>query len=187
MSELSWRKTFREIVEQIVDGINCGWNHLRVIRDFDASDDEGELILNEMMAAVVSKFESCTLESILLLIQYSLQLPYIENSCFFIDALMKKFETRKLLDSRQGMLLWSHAKFSKEEQSNWKDVSQKQLGNSAPMSWTNCQSTNSSTFSITKNTSRTRTRETSMNCIKEIGICVPLCQSLFSGTARKRI
>jgi hypothetical protein len=62
------------------------------------------------------------LENTQLLIQYSFKLPSILNNCFLIDAMFKRFEDLELLDSKQGMLLWSHVKYTMEEQSHWKKV-----------------------------------------------------------------
>jgi hypothetical protein len=70
--------------------------------------------------AVVGKFETFTMEETFLLIKYSMELPNVGNSCVFMDTLMKMFEDRKLLCSEQSLQLWSHAKFTMEEEPGWK-------------------------------------------------------------------
>jgi hypothetical protein len=103
----------RMIISRIVKGI--------VEKDYSISIYvEKELdLLDENMATIVQEFSTGSLENTLLLIQYSIKLPYIENSCFLIDALLKELEKRELLDSMQAMHLWAHAKRTKEEEPNW--------------------------------------------------------------------
>jgi hypothetical protein len=75
------------------------------------------------VSEVVSKFETGTLESTVQLIEFSVKLPNIESSCFLIDALLiKLLKSQTLLDSIQGLYLWSHVKFIVEEEPNWKHL-----------------------------------------------------------------
>jgi hypothetical protein len=115
---------FGRIVEQVAEGVKKKDYSLSIeINEIDAkSSYSGKRILNEVVAAVVQKFETFTLANTLLLIQYSMGLPKIENCCFLIDALLKELESRSLLDSEMALHLWSHAKHVKEESSIWKGV-----------------------------------------------------------------
>lgn len=66
-------------------------------------------LLNNNMTLIVSQFTN-TLENTLLLIQYADKLPYIENICYLIDALLLKLEKGHLLETQQAMHLWVLAK-----------------------------------------------------------------------------
>jgi hypothetical protein len=61
-------------------------------------------------------------DTTLLLIQFSMQLPRVENCCFLIDALLKAMENRLILHSELAMQLFVHAKFVVEEAPSWTDV-----------------------------------------------------------------
>jgi hypothetical protein len=91
--------------------------------DDNPSKNIGRFIMAEIVTEVVRKFETCTLEDTLLLVQYSLKLPRVASSCFLVHALLGVLEANSVLDSIQGMLLWSHAKYTKEEDSKWLLVS----------------------------------------------------------------
>jgi hypothetical protein len=114
---------FRTSVDQIVRTVKKG--------DFSQSNKmnkmmkmiaDSDVIFNEVVTAVVSKFETFTLENTLHLIQFSEELPLFENSCVFMDALMKMLEARNLLCSEQGLQLWAHAKYTMEEEPGWMNV-----------------------------------------------------------------
>jgi hypothetical protein len=113
---------FQRILEQIVEGIKK--KDYSLIRKIDEMCDfkEGELVMNEVVTAIVSKFETCTMENVVLLVQFSMMLRSFENSCYLIDALMKALEAGLLQDSEIAMQLWVHAKYTKEEQPNWDKV-----------------------------------------------------------------
>jgi hypothetical protein len=114
---------FQAIVKKIVEEVKSEEYSLQTnINKLDKSEVEVGLILNEVATAVVGKFESFTLENTLLLIQYSRNLRTINSRCFLMDALLKKFKARRLLDSEQSLQLWAHAKYTVEEQPNWKNV-----------------------------------------------------------------
>jgi hypothetical protein len=108
----------RKLISRIVKGIKE--------KDYSISiyvaDELDSALLNDNMATIVQEFSTGSLENTLLLIQYSWGLPYIPNSCFLIDALLKELEKRELLDSMQAMHLWAHAKYTKEETPNWAKV-----------------------------------------------------------------
>jgi hypothetical protein len=80
-------------------------------------------IMHEVVTAVVIKFETITFEETQLLIQYSSKLPFLGNCCVFIDVLMKMLEARRMLTSEQSLQLWSYAKYTTEEQPNFKNIS----------------------------------------------------------------
>ena len=116
---------FQTIVDQIVEGVKKeDYSLQQKINGLENMPEKvKELIMNEVVPVVVDKFETLfTLENTLLLIQYSEKLPFFVNSCFLINALMKMLEARKMLSSEQGSQLWSHAKYTMEEQPNWKNV-----------------------------------------------------------------
>jgi hypothetical protein len=108
----------KKIISRIVKGIDE--------KDYSISiyvaEELDKALLNENMVTIVQEFFTGSLENTLLLIQYSQGLPYIDNSCFLIDALLKELEKRQLLDSMQAMHLWAHAKWTKEETPNWPNV-----------------------------------------------------------------
>jgi hypothetical protein len=116
---------FQTIADQIADGIKKDDYFLqsKINKMSYITYRMGHFILNEMVPVVVGKFETITLEETLLLIQYSIKLPAFGNSCLLIDALMKMFEDRKMMDSEQSLQLWSYAKYTMEEHANWKYVS----------------------------------------------------------------
>jgi hypothetical protein len=75
-------------------------------------------LLNDNIGKIVQEFfKGTTIQDFLLLIQYSLRLPYMSNQCFLIDAVLKELEKRKLLESVQAMHIWAHAMYQKKEQS----------------------------------------------------------------------
>jgi hypothetical protein len=90
-------------------------------------------ILDDNMATIVQEFYTGTLENTLQLIQYSTNLPHIQNKCFMVDALLKELEKRNLLDSIQAMHLWAHAKDAQDAFPNWPatEAIAKELCNSA--------------------------------------------------------
>jgi hypothetical protein len=116
---------FQTIVGQIVEGVKKEDFFLQSkISEMRKTATVGvDLIMDEVVTAVVDKFKTFNFEETQLLIQYSTKLPFLGNFCIMIDALMKIFEARNLLDSEQSLLLWSHAKYTMEEEPNWKDVS----------------------------------------------------------------
>jgi hypothetical protein len=96
----------RKIISRIVKGIeekNYSMS-IYVAKELDVA------LLNENMTKIVREFYNGTSKNTLLLIQYSRRLPYIENQCFLIDALLKELENSKLLDSESSMYLWALAK-----------------------------------------------------------------------------
>jgi len=112
---------FQTIVNQIVNCVQKGdFSLSNKINKISNMVGEVYLNMNEVVTAVVSKFETFTLEDTLLLIQFSVNLPALGHCCIFIDALMKMFEAHKLLTSEQSLQLWSHAKFTMEEETGWK-------------------------------------------------------------------
>jgi len=115
---------FQTIVGRIVEGVKKEDFSLQIkISEMRKTAMVGvDLIINEVVTAVLDKFKTFNFEETLLLIQYSTKLPFLENCCIMIDVLMKMLEARKLLGSKQAFLLWSHAKFILEEQPNWKDM-----------------------------------------------------------------
>lgn len=80
-----------------------------------------ESVLDDNIATIVREFFTGTLESCVLLLQYSQQLCYFSNRCFVIDALLKELEKQQLLNSEQAMHLWAHANFTTED-TNWTRV-----------------------------------------------------------------
>jgi hypothetical protein len=115
---------FESIVGQIVDEVkNEDYSLSLEINEMKRMAAGVDLIINEVTIAVVDKFDVFTLENTVLLIQFSLKLPDIENCCIFIDALMRNFEARMMMDSEQSLQLWTHAKYTMEEQSKWKNLS----------------------------------------------------------------
>jgi hypothetical protein len=81
-------------------------------------------LLNENLVTVVREFCTGTLENTMLMMQFASNLPNIENQCLLIDTLLLELENRQLLGLEQGMLLWSFAKFTKDEQINWQNVAE---------------------------------------------------------------
>jgi len=114
---------FQRILEQIVEGIKKkDYSLIGRIDEMDDYSNEGELVMNKVVTAVVSKFETLTMENVVLLVQFSMKLPSIANCCYLMDALMKALEAGLLQDSEIAMQLWVHAKYIKEEQPNWDKV-----------------------------------------------------------------
>ena len=179
---------FCRIVEQVGVGIEKKDLSLSIeINEIDTmSSYLGKRILNEVVAAVVQKFEPFNLANTLLLIQYSMALPKIQNCCFLIDALVTKLESRSLLDSNQALHLWSHARYVKEESNNWKDVrADVQSRSSAPTPWTNWPSTSPTTSCITRSLSSTEMARKLTICTIKIGIFVPSCVNSSLGTTSR--
>lgn len=79
-----------------------------------------ELIDNEMVT-IVEEFYTGALDNTLQLIQYSNNLPHIQNKCFLVDAFMKELEKRQMLSSEQAMHFWAYARCITEEP-NWPRV-----------------------------------------------------------------
>jgi hypothetical protein len=115
---------FYTIVGQIAEGLKTEDFSLqeKINELSDISSINDNLIMNEVVTAVVSKFKTFNLNETLLLINYFVKLPDIESSCVFVDVLMKTLEARKLLCSEQSFQLWSLAKYTMEEEPNWKDM-----------------------------------------------------------------
>jgi hypothetical protein len=113
---------FERFVDRIAEGVKKNENSLSdKIYEMDESV-ECELIGSETIVAVVGKFEACTLEQTLLLIQYSIHLPRLKKQLCFINSLLRNLEARNLLDSELSLHVWVHAKYIKEEDPDWKDV-----------------------------------------------------------------
>jgi hypothetical protein len=62
------------------------------------------------------------LEHTLLLIQYSILLPRVDNRCHLVNALWKALEAQKLDDSEQALHLYAHVKYIEEEEADWKQA-----------------------------------------------------------------
>jgi hypothetical protein len=114
---------FLTIVDQIAERVES--------KDYSISDKiyneigmSGEVVLlmNEIVAAVVAKFEPLNLDKTLLLIQFSLQSLVMVNCCTLIDTLLKSLAARDLLSSESAMQVWVHARFVKEHDPNWDKV-----------------------------------------------------------------
>jgi hypothetical protein len=103
----------RKIISRIIKGIK---HKDYSISSYIAKELHYEL-MNDNIETIVQEFFTGTLDNFLLLIeyQYSRALPTVSNQCFFIHALLKELEKRKLLDSQQGMHLWMHSKSLYEE------------------------------------------------------------------------
>jgi hypothetical protein len=105
----------KTIISSIVQGIEK--------RDYSISRYIAKKLKNELfeenIGTIVETFYNGTLDNILLLIQYSMKLPFIQNCCICIITVFKELEKRNLLDTDQGMHLWAYAKFVKEKTGNW--------------------------------------------------------------------
>jgi hypothetical protein len=113
---------FERIVGHIAEGVKRKDYSLQ--KKINKMKKPGE-VMNEVVTAVVGKFVTCTLESTLLLIEYSEELPTIGNSCYLINALLRLHGSRLLLlhSTDHAMIhIWAHVKFIVEEQPNWKKV-----------------------------------------------------------------
>lgn len=107
------KKQVHEYCFHIISDIRTGIS----VKDYSISvyivESIDSKILNENMEDIVRYF-SGSLKSIFQLIEYSINLPHIENNCFLIDALMKELENpeRNLsMDSEHAMHIWAHAKY----------------------------------------------------------------------------
>jgi hypothetical protein len=179
---------FGSIVEQVAEGVKKKDYSLSIeINEIDAkSSYSGKRILNEVVAAVVQKFETFNLANTLLLIQYSMGLPKIENCCFLIDALLKELESRSLLDSEVALHLWSHAKQSTSRRSRASGRGCARTSrSSAPTPSTNWPSKNKTSLCITKSSSSTTTARKLTICTIKIGIYVPSCVNSCRGTTSR--
>jgi hypothetical protein len=87
----------QKIISRILKGIKE--------KDYSISDYVAKkldyALLNENMATIVQEFSTGSLENTLLLIEYSIKLPFISNRCYLIDALLKELEKRQLLTENQ--------------------------------------------------------------------------------------
>jgi hypothetical protein len=105
-----------KVVERVVEGIKKKDYSLSLkIHEMDESTKK-DILLSEIMAEVVGKFAPLSLENTVLLIQYSMQLPRVENCCYLIQALA----SRSVLVSEQALNIWSHARFTVQEDPRWK-------------------------------------------------------------------
>jgi len=68
-------------------------------------------ILNSYIPKCIDSFFTGTLENMLLIIKYSMALPYIENNCYVIGATFKHLKKQNLLESEQALHLWANAKY----------------------------------------------------------------------------
>lgn len=112
---------FKEVVNQvqaycshIISNIRSGMS----VNDYSISvhivESIDSTLLNDNMEDIAISIFSGSLKSIFQLIEYSINLPHIENNCYLIEALMKELENpeRKLsLDSEFAMHIWAHAKY----------------------------------------------------------------------------
>lgn len=107
-----------KIISQIVTEIKNKTYNLSTY----VSMELNHALLDDNMLTIVSEIYNGTLETTLQLIEYSDELPHIENKCFLIDALLKQLEKRPVLDSAQAMHLWAYARYVKEEAPIWNEV-----------------------------------------------------------------
>jgi hypothetical protein len=118
---------FQRIVGRIAEGVKNKYyslqkkiNKMKKLREF-------HLIMNEVVTAVVGKFKCSPLDQTLLLFKYSEKLPTLGHSCYLIDAMLKMYESRMYVSltctDHYALHLYGHAKFVREEQANWKNVS----------------------------------------------------------------
>lgn len=108
---------FQRFTKKIAEGVLK--NDYSLIIKIDEIDDG--FIFNQILPEVVRKFETFRLENVVLLVQCSMKLESIENSCYLIDTLMKALESNSCQETL-GLHLWAHAKYTKEEETNWKNV-----------------------------------------------------------------
>jgi hypothetical protein len=113
---------FQTIVGQIVEGLKTEDYSLSLKIYEVVKSLKGFSIMNEIVTAVVGKFETFTLENTLLLIQYSSRIPAVVIRCFLMDAMMKKIEVHELQSSVQAFHVWSVAKYDAENCPNWRNV-----------------------------------------------------------------
>lgn len=114
---------FQKFVQRIYEGIlKEDFSLSNQLEETSDTSNQGELILNEVVAAVVLNFKDLTLENTKLLIRYSMQLDSVESSCYLIDALMKEFEACSMLDSEMALHLWAHARFVQKMEASWDQV-----------------------------------------------------------------
>jgi hypothetical protein len=95
------------IIERIVEGIkqkDYSFSALKV----------GRGVFGSIVEEIVAKFNTANLEDVLLLLQYSLQLPKVTHS-----TVSKWLHTHSLLGSEQALHLWAHAKFVVQQDARW--------------------------------------------------------------------